>query len=220
VAPVDVSLLAVDGLSKRFGGLQAVKDLSFAVEERGVVGLIGPNGAGKTTVFGLVSGFIAADAGDIRFRGRSIVGLKPHEIAARGLVRTFQIVRPFPRLTVLRNVVVGAFVRHSRRADAEARARAVLDEVGLAAKAATAAGSLTLAERKRLELARPRDGAGAAPPRRGDGGAERDGDGTDRRSRPRHQRARRRHPAHRARDARGDVALATHRRHRSRGADR
>jgi branched-chain amino acid transport system ATP-binding protein len=154
VAPVDVSLLAVDGLSKRFGGLQAVKDLSFAVEERGVVGLIGPNGAGKTTVFGLVSGFIAADAGDIRFRGRSIVGLKPHEIAARGLVRTFQIVRPFPRLTVLRNVVVGAFVRHSRRADAEARARAVLDEVGLAAKAATAAGSLTLAERKRLELAR------------------------------------------------------------------
>ena len=151
---MDVSLLAVDGLSKRFGGLQAVKDLSFAVEERGVVGLIGPNGAGKTTVFGLVSGFIAADAGDIRFRGRSIVGLKPHEIAARGLVRTFQIVRPFPRLTVLRNVVVGAFVRHSRRADAEARARAVLDEVGLAAKAATAAGSLTLAERKRLELAR------------------------------------------------------------------
>jgi len=149
-----VSLLVVDGLSKRFGGLQAVKDLSFSVEERAVVGLIGPNGAGKTTVFGLVSGFIRPDAGDVRFRGASVVGAAPHAICARGLVRTFQIVRPFPHLSVLRNVMVGALARHPRRADAEARARAVLEEVGLAAKATLPAGGLTLAERKRLELAR------------------------------------------------------------------
>jgi len=149
-----VSLLVVDGLSKRFGGLQAVKDLSFSVEERAIVGLIGPNGAGKTTVFGLVSGFIPPDAGDVRFRGASVVGAAPHAICARGLVRTFQIVRPFPHLSVLRNVMVGALARHPRRADAEARARAVLEEVGLAAKATLPAGGLTLAERKRLELAR------------------------------------------------------------------
>ena len=149
-----MSLLVVQGLGKQFGGLQAVKDLSFAVGAEEVVGLIGPNGAGKTTVFGLVSGFIRPDAGDVRFRGRSIVGARPHEICAAGLVRTFQIVRPFPRLPVLRNVVIGALARHPRRADAEARARAVLEEVGLSAKAEQAAGGLTLAERKRLELAR------------------------------------------------------------------
>ena len=149
-----MSLLVVDRLVKHFGGVQAVKDLSFAVEEREVVGLIGPNGAGKTTVFGLIAGFIRPDAGDVRFRDRSIVGARPHEICAAGLVRTFQIVRPFPHLPVLRNVVVGALARHPRRADAEARAREVLREVGLSGKAEVAAGGLTLAERKRLELAR------------------------------------------------------------------
>ena len=149
-----MNLLEIDGLSKRFGGLQAVKDLSFTVGEGEVVGLIGPNGAGKTTVFGLVSGFIRPDAGDVRLRGASIVGAPPHQICARGMARTFQIVRPFPRLTVLRNVVVGALARHRRAADAEARARAVLEEVGLAAKAQQPASALTLAERKRLELAR------------------------------------------------------------------
>ena len=149
-----MSLLVVEGLSKRFGGLQAVKDLSFNVDEGGVVGLIGPNGAGKTTVFGLVSGFIRPDAGEVRFRGRSIVRARPHEIVALGLARTFQIVRPFPHLSVLRNVVVGALARHPRRAEAEVHARAVLDEVGLAAKASQPAGGLTLADRKRLELAR------------------------------------------------------------------
>jgi branched-chain amino acid transport system ATP-binding protein len=149
-----VSLLVVDRLSKRFGGLQAVKGLSFTVEEGAVVGLIGPNGAGKTTIFGLISGFMRPDGGDVRFRGASIVGVPPHAICARGLARTFQIVRPFPHLTVLRNVVVGALARHPRAADAEARARAVLEEVGLAPKALQPASALTLAERKRLELAR------------------------------------------------------------------
>ena len=149
-----MSLLVVDRLSKRFGGLQAVKGLSFTVEEGAVVGLIGPNGAGKTTIFGLISGFMRPDGGDVRFRGASIVGVPPHAICARGLARTFQIVRPFPHLTVLRNVVVGALARHPRAADAEARARAVLEEVGLAPKALQPASALTLAERKRLELAR------------------------------------------------------------------
>jgi branched-chain amino acid transport system ATP-binding protein len=147
-------LLEVRGLSKRFGGLQAVRDLSFAVGEREIVGLIGPNGAGKTTVFGLLSGFLRPDAGQVRFRGASIAGLSPHRINALGLARTFQIVRPFPRLTVLRNVMVGALGRHADPAEAGRRAAAVLEEVGLAAKGHQPAGSLTLAERKRLELAR------------------------------------------------------------------
>jgi branched-chain amino acid transport system ATP-binding protein len=149
-----MTLLDVDGLSRRFGGLQAVRELSFSVGEGEIVALIGPNGAGKTTVFGLISGFLAPDEGRITLRGQSIVGLPPHGICALGLARTFQIVRPFGRLTVLRNVMVGALGRHAETRVAEAHARAVLDEVGLAARAGHAAGSLTLAERKRLELAR------------------------------------------------------------------
>jgi branched-chain amino acid transport system ATP-binding protein len=149
-----VSLLEVRGLAKRFGGLQAVNALSFAVDEGEVVGLIGPNGAGKTTVFGLVSGFLEPDAGDITFRGRTIRGLKPHAVNALGMARTFQIMRPFPRLSVIRNVMIGALGRHANPADAEAHARAVLEDVELSAKAALPAGGLTLAERKRLELAR------------------------------------------------------------------
>jgi branched-chain amino acid transport system ATP-binding protein len=149
-----MSLLEVTGLSKRFGGLQAVLDLSFAVNDREIVALIGPNGAGKTTVFALLSGFTPPDSGDVRLRGVSIVGQRPHEVCARGLARTFQIVRPFPKLSVLTNVLVGALARHPARADAEARAHAVLKDVALAAKAHQPAGSLTLAERKRLELAR------------------------------------------------------------------
>ncbi|MGH7325473.1 MAG: ATP-binding cassette domain-containing protein, partial [Candidatus Rokuibacteriota bacterium] len=123
-------LLEVRGLSKRFGGLQAVRDLSFDVGEGEIVGLIGPNGAGKTTVFALLSGFLGPDAGSVRFRGRVITGLKPHRINALGMVRTFQIVRPFPHLSVLRNVTVGALGRHPDPATAAARARAVLEEVG------------------------------------------------------------------------------------------
>jgi branched-chain amino acid transport system ATP-binding protein len=151
---VSPPLLEVRGLGKRFGGLQAVKDLSFHVGEREIVGLIGPNGAGKTTVFGLLSGFLPPDAGDVLFRGRSLAGLPPHRINALGLARTFQIVRPFPHLSVLRNVTVGALARRADPRQAEARAAAVLDEVGLGARRDQPAGALTLAERKRLELAR------------------------------------------------------------------
>ena len=149
-----MSLLAVDGLCKRFGGLQAVHDLSFGMKRGEVLGLIGPNGAGKTTVFHLLSGFLPPDAGDVRFAGVSVVGMKPHAICRAGLVRTFQIVRPFPHLSVLGNVKVGAFARHAAIADAMERARVVIAQVGLAAKADQPAAGLTLSERKRLELAR------------------------------------------------------------------
>ncbi len=148
------ALLEVEGLSKYFGGLQAVKDLNLTVGEGEIVALIGPNGAGKTTAFALISGFLRPDAGQVRFRGRPIVGRTPHEVCALGIARTFQIVRPFPRLTALRNVMVGALARHPDLPTAEARARAVLEEVGLAAKNDQPASGLTLAERKRLELAR------------------------------------------------------------------
>ncbi len=148
------TLLEVEGLSKHFGGVQAVKDLSFSMGEGEIVALIGPNGAGKTTAFALISGFLRPDAGQVRYRSRSIVGRPPHEVCALGIARTFQIVRPFPRLTVLRNVVVGALARHPDLPTAEIRARAVLEEVGLTTKNDQPARGLTLAERKRLELAR------------------------------------------------------------------
>jgi branched-chain amino acid transport system ATP-binding protein len=149
-----MSLLEARGLAKRFGGLQAVAGLDLSVARGEILGLIGPNGAGKTTVFNLLSGFLAPDAGDIRLDGRSIVGLAPHAICGLGLARTFQIVRPFPRMTVLENVRVGALARHPHAPDALARAREVLGRVGLAARELVAASALTLAERKRLELAR------------------------------------------------------------------
>jgi len=148
------AFLEVERLSKRFGGLHAVRELSFSVGEGEIVALIGPNGAGKTTAFALISGFLPPDDGDIRFRGRSIVGRTPHQVCALGIARTFQIVRPFPRLTVLQNVVVGALLRHADVRAAAARAGAVLEEVGLAAKRDQPARGLTLADRKRLELAR------------------------------------------------------------------
>jgi len=147
-------LLEVRGIGKRFGGLQAVRDLSFEMARGEVLGLIGPNGAGKTTVFNLLSGFLAPDAGEVRLDGRSLAGLKPHAVCQLGLVRTFQIVRPFPHLSVLDNVRVGALARRPQMAGARERARAVVEQVGLGAKAAHPAAGLTLSERKRLELAR------------------------------------------------------------------
>ena len=147
-------ILEVTGISKRFGGLQAVARLSFQMAEGEMLGLIGPNGAGKTTAFNLLSGFLAPDEGDVRFRGASLMGLPPHAICQRGVARTFQIVRPFPHLSVLANVRVGALARHADAREASARATRIVEEIGLADRLGDPAGSLTLSDRKRLELAR------------------------------------------------------------------
>ena len=149
-----MSLLEVDGVSKRFGGLTAVNRFRLDVDAGQIVGLIGPNGAGKTTVFHLLSGFHAPTAGDIRFKGASVVGAKPHQICRRGLARTFQIVQPFVNLTALENVMVGAFNRTDDVALARARAAEVLEFVGLGRRRDVRARELTLSDRKRLEMAR------------------------------------------------------------------
>lgn len=145
-------LLRVERLTRHFGGLVAVDNLSFTVEKGEIVGLIGPNGAGKTTTFSLISGFLRPTAGEIFFDGLPLRGRKPHEICALGLTRTFQVVQPFPDITVLENVLVGAFVRHPSTGAAERRAMAVLERVGLAHKAHYPARELTLLELKRLEV--------------------------------------------------------------------
>ena len=149
-----MSLLEVTALSKRFGGLQAVGGLDLSMAEGEMLGMIGPNGAGKTTVFNLLSGFLLPDGGEVRFSGRSLHGLKPHEICRLGLARTFQIVRPFPQLSVVDNVRIAALSRRPAMADALDAARAVVERVGLGARAGEIAAGLTLADRKRLELAR------------------------------------------------------------------
>jgi branched-chain amino acid transport system ATP-binding protein len=149
-----VSLLEVRGLGKRFGGLAAVSGLDLTIEGGEIVGLIGPNGAGKTTAFHLIAGFHPPSAGTIRFKDESILGLKPHAICRRGLARTFQLVQPFAGLTALENVMVGAFTRERDTATARRHAGEILDFVGLGPRRATAAGNLTLADRKRLEMAR------------------------------------------------------------------
>jgi branched-chain amino acid transport system ATP-binding protein len=149
-----VTLLEVEGLTKRFGGLQAVSRLDLTVGAGEIVGLIGPNGAGKTTVFHLIAGFHQPTAGAIRFKGASIVGLKPHAICRRGLARTFQIVQPFAGLSTLDNVVVGALNRGAGVPEARRAALEIVDFVGLGPKRHVPARSLTLSDRKRLEMAR------------------------------------------------------------------
>jgi branched-chain amino acid transport system ATP-binding protein len=147
-------LLAVRNVSRRFGGLLAVNDVSLAAPEGRITALIGPNGAGKTTLFAIVSGFLRPSAGTIRFRGEDITGEPPYRLARRGIARTFQIVQPFADLSVRDNIRVGAYLRHPARADAERAAEAVASEVGLAPVLDRPADTLTIAGRKRLELAR------------------------------------------------------------------
>jgi branched-chain amino acid transport system ATP-binding protein len=149
-----VSLLAVEGVSKSFGGLAAVQRVTFTLAEGELLALIGPNGAGKTTLFHVISGFLPPDAGAIRYAGEPLAGLRPHDICQRGMVRTFQITRPFNRLTVLENVLVGALERVAHRRQAVTIAEEVLALTGLAEKAGQLGHSLTLPDRKRLELAR------------------------------------------------------------------
>jgi len=151
-----VSLLEVSGVAKHFGGLTALAGVDITVEAGEIVGLIGPNGSGKTTLFHCIAGALAPDAGDIRLRGQSLVGVRPDGVCARGVGRTFQLVRVFPQLSALDNVRVG---RLYGRARGEARAAAaeaerLLTLVGLEGKAHRLPAQLTLIDKKRLELAR------------------------------------------------------------------
>jgi branched-chain amino acid transport system ATP-binding protein len=149
-----MSLLQVRGVSKSFRGLKAVTDASFALPEGSINALIGPNGAGKTTIFNVIAGVYAPDAGEVLFAGRPIHGLQPHQVCAAGIGRTFQIVKPFAGLTVLDNVVVGALRPEKAVSAAKKRAAEIVEKLGLGAKADSPASSLTLPDRKRLEVAR------------------------------------------------------------------
>ena len=148
------ALLEVRGVTKRFGGLTAVDDASLEVQAGSITGLIGPNGAGKTTLFTVIAGFEMPTSGEIVFEGESITALPTHRRAMRGIARTFQIVQPFAGLTVRENIAVGAHLRHAGRTTALAKAEAVGQAVGLGSLLDRAASALTVAGRKRLELAR------------------------------------------------------------------
>lgn len=152
-----MSFLKVEGLSKSFGGLKAVHDLDFQVEEGEIIGFIGPNGSGKTTTMNLLTGFLKPDSGKIIFRGKDIAALPRYKISGKGVARTFQLVKPFMEFTALQNVVVGRAYGQEPAKNlkiAEVEAREVLDRVGLLPKAEILAKDLTLIERKRVELAR------------------------------------------------------------------
>ena len=149
-------LLAISGLHKSFGGLVAVNQLAFAVDEGEILGLIGPNGSGKTTVLNLITGDIRPDAGRVRLSGRNLVGLGPYRICRRRVSRTFQLVRVFPGMTARENVLVGSAFGSRRTAlhASAGRVDELLDYVGLADQAARPAGKLTYVDQKRVELAR------------------------------------------------------------------
>lgn len=155
-------LLELDRLGKRFGGVQALSEVSFGVEQDSIVGIMGANGAGKTTLFALIAGNDRPSTGDIRLRGESLVGLRPDQICRRGVARTFQIVRPFGGLSVLENVAIaGLFgARALDAASAERQARAIIGRVGLAGREHDLAAALTLSGQKRLEVARAVAGGG------------------------------------------------------------
>ena len=149
-----MSLLEVKKVSRFFGGITAVKDVSFAITKGEILGLIGPNGAGKTTVFNVVNGFYPPSRGEVFFKGERISGLKPHQICQRGLARTFQVVKPLQRMSVLDNVVASAFLRAKDRKEADAIAADVLKFTSLYEDRDVISKGLPLGKRKRLEIAR------------------------------------------------------------------
>lgn len=148
------ALLEIHNLSKTFGGLKAVQDVSLNLKEGTLAAIIGPNGAGKTTLFALMSGFIKPDSGRVTYAGNDITGHAPHLNAKRGMARTFQIVQPFAAQTVLENIAVGAHLHIASRRAALAKAEAIAAQVGLTPQIDKPAAALTVAGRKRLELAR------------------------------------------------------------------
>lgn len=147
-------MLSVSGLSKRFGGLRAVQGVDLDVPDGGITALIGPNGAGKTTTFAMIAGFVRPDAGTVLFSGMDVTGWAPEQIARQGMVRTFQVTQPFAGLTVAENIRVGAFLRTHGPAEAMAQAREVGTRLGLGPMLDRPAAALTVAGRKRLEVAR------------------------------------------------------------------
>ena len=149
-----MALLEVNGISKAFGGLQAVKDLSFTLEPGEILGIIGPNGAGKTTAFNMIAGYFPPDAGTIHFKGEDITGQRPWEVSHRKIARTFQLSKPFGDLTVLENAMVGGFHHQGSRAAARKKAEEVLAFIGMSDQAHVEAHNLTATDRKRLEVAR------------------------------------------------------------------
>jgi branched-chain amino acid transport system ATP-binding protein len=153
VTPENV-ILDVEGLAKHFGGVQAVRDLTFQVRQGEILGVIGPNGSGKTTTFHLITGFHRPDRGQVRFLGRDITGMAPHAVCGLGLCRTFQVAKPFPDISTRRNVLMGALLRHPDPSAAALRAGEVLAQVGLVGRAEMPAGSLTTIDQRRLEVAR------------------------------------------------------------------
>ena len=149
-----MSLLRLENVCKSFGGLRALSGVSLDLEEGEILGIIGPNGAGKTTLFNAITGFYTSDSGKVWFRQEDLVDLKPHQICKRGMVRTFQLVKPFLQLTVLDNVLVAALNRSKTVREASEKARRTIEFVGLLEKRETLGTGLTLPHRKRLELAR------------------------------------------------------------------
>ncbi len=152
--PDGAIVFEVRNASKAFGGLQAVRDVSIQVMRGEILGIIGPNGAGKTTLFNLLNGFIRPDRGQILLEGKDIVGRRPYEICAAGVGRTFQVVRPFRRMSVLENVVVGAYVNAATDSLARAVAEEALAQVGLQGESRQLAGALTNKQLRLLEIAR------------------------------------------------------------------
>ena len=147
-------MLEVRNLSKSFRGLRAVREVSFEIPENAINALIGPNGAGKTTIFNMIAGVYPPDSGSIHFHGKPIHGLRPDQVCAAGIGRTFQIVKPFAGLSVLDNVMVGAFLKEKTAAGSRAVAAGILEKLGLGPKRDLPASTLTLPDRKRLEVAR------------------------------------------------------------------
>jgi branched-chain amino acid transport system ATP-binding protein len=149
-----VVLLEVKGITKCFGGLLAVNRLDVTIQEGEILGMIGPNGAGKTTAFNMISGFYKEDDGQVIFRGEDITLLRPDQICKKGLARTFQVVKPFAQISVLENVMIGAYNHTSDEPVAKSRAEEILDFLGMMDQADQLAASLPTVGRKRLELAR------------------------------------------------------------------
>jgi branched-chain amino acid transport system ATP-binding protein len=149
-----VALLEIENLTKSFGGLKALKAVSMCLKKNELLGLIGPNGAGKTTLFNCISGFYPPDSGVVRLDGIDITDWKPYHICEKGLTRTFQLPKPFSNLTTLENVMVGSFIHTNSAELARSQAKKAIEIVGLGDKLITLGKSLTVAERKQLELAR------------------------------------------------------------------